>query len=317
MNFEKVDMLDEASTSSSSDVMGAESETRPVTLFYMDPDDAIQMHEEMKQMGNMGNADIRITATTLGKAIRQASNLGNGLVTGAPVEPLDGKLKSMNEGGSLRYKIVPPKRQLFYAARCRGKERVGLFGTPNEEASTFVEGSQYVHNINLERRREKKERRSNSGLTKAQLANASMEGYTGIPVFYAPQLKRVHPALKRLTSGCKSEKPFFFSYEDLTEAWTTMRKRSGKKQTVPEEPPVVEVFNLMDVLTSMEREEWTNKRAKKIKWKDPVGSLKSQFEGKKSVGLEDITFVPPSNCVSYKEKISARGNGKARLRPMR
>jgi hypothetical protein len=103
--------------------MGPESESRPVTLFYVDPDDAIQMHEEMKQMTNMGNADIRITVTTLAKAIRQSSNLG-GLVTGSPIEPEHGQLKSTSEGGSLRYKIVPPKRQLFYAARCRGKEEM-------------------------------------------------------------------------------------------------------------------------------------------------------------------------------------------------
>jgi hypothetical protein len=316
MNFEKVDAVERQSLqlSQGGDIMGPESESRPVTLFYMDPDDAIQMHEEMKQMSNMGNADIRITVTTLAKAIRQSSNLGGGLVTGSPIEALDGKLKSTNEGGSLRYKIVPPKRQLFYAASCQGKERVGLFGNAQEEANTFVESSQFVHNVNLERRREKKERRSNtSGLSRAQLESAHMEGYSGIPVFYAPQLKRVHPLWKM----SREEMPFFFSYEDLQEAWKTMRRRHKKQRNIPAQPSVVEVFNLMDVLTSMEREQWKKKR-KGFHWKDfSVGSLKMNRDKNDGLGLESITFVPPSYCVSYKEKISAQGNGKARLRPMR
>ena len=310
MNFEKVDTAD-ADLKASADVMGPESESRPVTLFYMDYEDAIQMHEEMKQMGNMQHADIRITTTSLAKAIRQSSNFGNGLVTGSPIDPLTGNLKSPNEGGSLRYKIVPPKRQLFYASRCQGKERVGLFGTAQDESQTFVENNQFVHNVNLERRRDAKERRTNSGLTKAQLANKHMEGYTGIPVFYCPQLKRVHPLPKRLLGG-KEEKPFFFSYEDLQEAWTHMRKRNKK---IPPQPQTVEVFNLMDVLTSMERQEWKQSHPF---WRNPVKSVKSalQVRTKKSE-LHDITFVPPKRCVQYKEKISAQGNGKARLRPMR
>jgi len=312
MNFEKVDQAD-AAASASADVMGPESESRPVTLFYMDYEDAIQMHEEMKQMGNMQHADIRITTSTLGKAIRQASNFGNGLVTGSPIDPLTGKLKSPNDGGSLRYKIVPPKRQLFYASRCQGKERVGLFSTATEESQTFVENNQFVHNVNLERRREAKERRSNSGLTKAQLVNRHMEGYTGIPVFYSPQLKRQHPLHKRLFGG-KDEKPFFFSYEDLQEAWTTMRGRN-KKQRIPSEPSSVEVYNLMDVLTSMERQQWKQKHPF---GKNPMASLKSSLQVRhKKTELDDITFVPPKRCVEYKEKISAQGNGKARLRPMR
>jgi hypothetical protein len=315
MNFEKVDApAERANLQNSNDVMGPESESRPVTLFYMDPDDAIQMHEEMKQMSNMGNADIRITVTTLAKAIRQASNLG-GLVTGSPIDALHGTLKSTNDGGSLRYKIVPPKRQLFYAARCQGKERVGLFGDANEEANTFVESSQFVHNVNLERRRQAKERKTKSGgLSRAQVENAHMEGYTGIPVFYAPQLKRVHPLIKMK----REETPFFFSYEDLQQAWTTMRSKHSSKggKRIPKEPSTVEVFNLMDVLTSMEREEWKKKRGG-FDWKDPVGSLKMKRSKHDSSDLENITFVPPSNCAFYKEKISAQGNGKARLRPMR
>ncbi len=140
-----------------------------------------------------------------------------------------------------------------------------------------------------------------------------MEGYTGIPVFYSPQLKRQHPLHKRLFGG-KEEKPFFFSYEDLQEAWTTVRGRN-KKQRIPSEPSSVEVYNLMDVLTSMERQQWKQQHPF---WKNPMASLKSSLQVRhKKTELDDITFVPPKRCVEYKEKISAQGNGKARLRPMR
>jgi len=115
--------------------------------------------------------------------------------------------------------------------------------------------------------------------------------------------------------GSQEEKPFFFSYEDLQEAWTTMRNRSNKKRTIPPQPTNVEVFNLMDVLTSMERQEWKQQHPF---WQKPMESIKSALQIRhKKPELDDITFVPPSNCVRYKEKISAQGNGKARLRPMR
>lgn len=323
MNFEKVSAEEQMRDNGGADVMGADSESRPVTLFYMDAQDAIQMHQEMKQMSNMGSADIRLTCTTLAKALRQASNLGNGLVTGSPVDPLTGKLASSSEGGSLRYKIVPPRRQLFYAARCVGKERVGLFGrNAIEDAETFVEGTNYIHQVNLDRRKDAQERRSQQGRTAQQQINRHMEGYTGIPVFFSPSLRRQPNIVKRLVSGGgKYEHPFFFSYEDMQEAWSTMRKQAKNAASIPEKPNDLEVYNLMDVLTSMERDEWAQKRKDAIQWKDPVGSLQRLLGPPKvsnrDPGLEAITFVPPSNCVEYKEAISARGNGKARLRPMR
>lgn len=119
MNFEKVDRANDDAK------VGAGQETRPVTLFYMDPEDAVQMHEEMKQMDHMSKSDIRITATTLAKAIRQAANFGDGLPTGSPIDPLTGKLKSASEGGSLRYKIVPSKRPIL-CSKVQGKRAGGV-----------------------------------------------------------------------------------------------------------------------------------------------------------------------------------------------
>jgi hypothetical protein len=325
MNMEKLsDMEEKVETDSGSGKSTPQSyseeqnEYRTVALYFMDPDDALAVHGEMKQMEQMEKTDIRITATSLAKAIRQASNLGNGLLTGAPPDPSDGKLK-IDEGGALRYKIVPPKRQLYYAARCIGKERVGLFGeTAAEDAQLAVLGNSALESTNLMRRRDKRERKTPKARTAYQAASAHMEGYSGIPVFYVPQMRRALPLLKRLATGTKFETPFFFNYEDMEVAWERMRSRKGKaKGQVPVKPANVEVFNLWDVLTSMDRDNW-KKRQQKHSWvKQPLGAIKDVFSSQKLSGLESITFVPSSRSAEYKEAISGRGNGKARLRPMR
>jgi len=228
------------------------------------------------------------------------------------VEPLSGNLKSVDEGGSLRHKIMPPKRQLYYAARCVGKERVGMFGdNPAEDASSAVLGNSALEGLNLMRRREKADRKSsNRARTPMQIKNAHMEGYTGIPVFWAQGMQRRPPLLKRLITGNRQETPLFFNYEDLMDAWGKMKKSSKK---LPEQP-TVEVFNLWDVLTSMDKEAWKSSKAKKYDWAKP---LKSRFGKADAPGLNDITFVPSSRAIDYKETITGRGNGKARLRPMR
>mmetsp|Transcript_8415 Transcript_8415/g.24069 ORF Transcript_8415/g.24069 Transcript_8415/m.24069 type:complete len:397 (-) Transcript_8415:47-1237(-) len=291
-----------------------QNQYRTVSLYFMDPDDALATHAELKQMEQMKKSDIRITAVSLGKALRSAANLGAGLVTGYPMEPLSGNLKSVDEGGSLRHKIMPPKRQLYYAARCVGKERVGLFGAnPAEDASSAVLGNSALESLNLMRRREKADRKSasNKPKTAMQAQNAHMEGYTGIPVFWAQGMQRRPPLLKRLISGNNQETPMFFNYEDLMGAWAKMKKRSPKK--LPDQPNV-EVFNLWDVLTSMEKEEWKKSKAKKYDWGKPI---RQRLGKQEAPDLDSITFVPSSRCIDYKEKITARGNGKARLRPMR
>jgi len=109
MNMEKLNE-EQVQTSkrkpSQKSVSEDQNEYRTVSLYFMDPDDAVAAHAEMMQMENMGKADIRITSSSLAKSIRQASNLGNGLVTGMAPDAMNGNLKPAMEGGSLRYKIV-------------------------------------------------------------------------------------------------------------------------------------------------------------------------------------------------------------------
>lgn len=316
MNMEKLTDVEDSGTTGTGGRLKSLSEEqnqyRTVSLYFMDPDDALATHAELKQMEQMKESDIRITSVSLGKALRSAANLGNGLVTGYPIEPLTGNLKSVDEGGSLRHKIMPPKRQLYYAARCIGRERVGLFGeNPTEDASTAVLGNSALEGLNLLRRREKSDRKSSKKpRTAMQAQNAHMEGYTGIPVFWAQGMQRQPPLIKQIISGNRQETPLFFNYEDLMDAWTKMKKR-GKN--LPDQP-TVEVFNLWDVLTSMDKEAWKQSRTKKYDWAKP---LRQRFGPKERPGLDAITFVPSSRAIDYKQRISARGNGKARLRPMR
>jgi hypothetical protein len=325
MNMEKLTDLDESSAGDGSNVISQknpnslrsiseeQNEYRTVTLYFMDPDDALAVHAELKQMDQMTKSDIRITTNSLGRALRSAANLGNGLPTGYPVEPLNGKLKSVEEGGSLRHKIMPDKRQLFYAARCRGKERVGFFGeNAAEEAACAIMGNSAIEAMNLLRRRDKRERKSApKPKTVMEAKNAHMDGYIGIPIFHSQGMTRQHPKLKQIFSGNRQETPMFFNYEDLQDAWGKMKEHNPK---MPDEPDV-EVFNLWDVLTSMEKYQW--KRKKTNRKMDIMAPLRNRFGKKEEAGLNSITFVPSSRAIDYKEAISSRGNGKARLRPMR
>lgn len=171
---DEVVKTDEATTSEN--LVDDMSEVRSVALFFLDPDDALAVHGEMSQMDQLKSSDIRITCSSLAKALRQASNLGNGLLTGFPPDPLTGKIKSVQEGGSLRYKIVPPKRQLYYAARCKGRERVGLFGeNAYEDAQAAVIGNSALEQLNLSRRREKRDRKSKQRSVLGGI-NSHMEG---------------------------------------------------------------------------------------------------------------------------------------------
>ena len=88
-------------------------DARQVVLYFMDPDDAECHRDEMQQIDAMKGADMRVMVMSLGKAVRQASNVGKGLPTGQPIDPLTGAMKSPDEGGVLRYKIVPPKRKIL------------------------------------------------------------------------------------------------------------------------------------------------------------------------------------------------------------
>ena len=319
MNMEKISDTEETIPSSSSSsssktpssLSEEQSELRMVALYFLDPSDALSMHGEMKQMDNMAKADVRLTCFSLGKALRQASCLGDGLTTGQPPDETTGRL---TDNGTLRYKMVPSKRQLYYAARCHGRERVGLQSeSAAADAAAAVTGNSALEAANLLRRRQKAERKVVSNYQKSAVV-PHMEGYTGVPVFYCPALHKQLPLLKRILTGVRQEKPFFFNYEDLERAWTDMKERRRRGNApVPDQPVNVEVFNLWDVLSSMDRQQYLVRSSSKYyqRW------LPRRIFARPSSQLLDITFVPNSDAVHYKDSISRRGNGKARLRPMR
>lgn len=358
MNMEKLTMEDAEQNSSDENRMlasgadevssfGAEdSQYRTISLYYMDPDDALGAHAEFKQMDGMQDSDVRITSVSLAKALRSASNLGRGLLTGQPIDYFKGTVLPTKEGGSLRHKIMPPKKQLFYAARCHGRERIGFFGkgeNPDsdrdsryDQAVSSVIGSAALAYRNSQRRQSIRDRKL-AYRPKSQLEAdyAHMDGHLGIPVFYAPGMERRRSRVKSLVSGSqRKEIPLFFNYEDLQEAWQKTKPLGGdKNKGLPMEPMGVEVFNLWDVLTSMEREQ--ARKAQKFnamkpqdklvkalahpfvnRWKN-VAAGKSSGNDENDNLLDAIVFIPSSDACTYKEKITARGDGKARLRPMR
>lgn len=310
-------------------------EYRRVALYFLDPADAIAVHNEMlqQQSDSSQQPDVRITAFSLAKAIRHASILGYGLPTGAPPDPLNGKF-NLEEGAALRYKLVPSKKQLYYAARCVGKERVGLCSnTPTtgakEDAITAIIGNSALEAANLARRREQRERKIplSKQSQNTTIVNADhMVGYSGIPLFYCPGMHRPISPVQQVLTGLwtrrRYEVPLFFNYEDLVISWERLRSKKSNKLNLPEDPPEVEVFNLWDVVTSMDR--YQNTRSGKrgiMMWKKQA--MKRKSNTKQSISsallpsLKDIIFVPNSDSVLYKDAISRRGNGKARLRPMR
>jgi hypothetical protein len=344
MNMEKLDLDDVINNNDENGLedvaMGKatlasdSNQYRTVALYYMDPDDALAAHAEFLQMEQMSKADVRITSVSLAKALRSAANLGNGLLTGYEIDKLTGKVKSTREGGSLRHKIMPPKKQLYYAARCHGKERVGLFGGGSESddtrsrrelAVTAVLGNSALTLRSLQRRQAQRDRKIKTApRNDLEARYAHMDGELGIPVFYAHGMEKRHPLWKGLISGHRRETPLFFNYEDLQEAW--QKTRCKKKDGKPEEPDV-EVFNLWDVLTSMDRDQDRQRlqAAKQPITKRALAAIQRPIQrrlqavapAETPLDLDSITFVPSSDACRYKESITARGNGKARLRPMR
>lgn len=329
---------------------------RQVVLYFLDPDDAAVHRDEMQQVDAMKGADMRIMSMSLGKAVRQATNLGKGLPTGQPIDAVTGKMKTPEEGGTLRYKIVPPKRELYYAARCKGRERVGLFDdNPDFDAKMMLNTRRTLAQYADSRGRARKEREGRGGpaaaaTAKAAAANpnapdrvryAHMEGTVGIPVFHCPGLDRRHPLAKRLVNrkAAKAEKPLFFSYEDLKESWNDTRGRvtDEVRASMPQNPPEVEVYNLMDVVTSIDRDQWRVARRGQLRREQVMDSALSKLSfvpfigklagsenakppataGGKTSGLEQVVFVPSSRNVNAKERTSNIGGSKARLRPMR
>jgi len=307
MTVEKMNKADYVSDPDVEKKSGNRNEqTRTIIAYYMDPDDAMSVQTDLKQVPSMKTADIRITSMSLGKALRQASHVGGGLPTGAEVS-VEGKLDP-NEGAALRYKIVPPRRELFYAARCKGKERVGFFDDAQDIARSALSVSG-ISLSNLKRRRAMEDRQFAPKFTKEQAESAHMEGKTGIPVFYCPHIRRRVSPIHRIVAGQKRESiPMFFSYEDLEKSWGKLKDTSGG-------PKDVEVFNLWDLLTSMDIDSSKSKPSSVAS--RMLQPLSKRFGESAPPGFQDIYFVPSARGVVFKEEISARGNGKARLRPMR
>mmetsp|Transcript_12399 Transcript_12399/g.25610 ORF Transcript_12399/g.25610 Transcript_12399/m.25610 type:complete len:438 (-) Transcript_12399:30-1343(-) len=353
MNMEKLTLEDAetnsdkmlASGSEDASSFGAEdSQYRTISLYYMDPNDAIGAHAEFKQMDGMQEADVRITSVSLAKAIRSAANLGRGLLTGQPIDYHKGTVLPTKEGGSLRHKIMPPKKQIYYAARCHGRERIGLFGKGEgatadrdsryDQAVAAVIGNAALAYRNSQRKQAIRDRKL-AYKPKSQLEAdyQHMDGHLGIPVFYAPGMERRRSRIKSLVSGSqRKEIPLFFNYEDLQEAWQKTRPLGGdKNKGLPSQPMGVEVFNLWDVLTSVEKEQ--TRKAQHFHNLKPQDKLLSAIShpfvnrwrnvapkdtsGDGNNLLDALVFIPSSDACTYKEKITARGDGKARLRPMR
>jgi hypothetical protein len=323
-------------------------DTRPISLYFMDEHDARALADEMKQMRHMKDSDLRITCTSLGKAVRQASNLGNGLPTGQPIDDNTGKVLSMDEGGCLRHKIVPSKRELFYAARCVGRERVGCFGdSSTDDAKLLLQPQNVIEADKMGARRKASKNATNrvkklrqlekEGLVenetdKLRREYAHMEGQVGLPVFYSEGLVKKPPSIRRMISGSKawatsSLTPLYFSYEDLMKDWSTMRSKSMNKSKIPTSPSQVEVFNLMDVVTSIDKDQWKSERRSELVrerkgWVGKIPIVHNLFQrGKSSAtvnsGLDKVMFVPSSLGAEAKSRISDHGSMKARLRPMR
>jgi len=319
-----------------------------VGLYFLDQEDAMRFRDEMMQMEQMAGADMRVTVSSLGKAMSHAVNLNGGLPTGQPVEPMTGKLKSPSDGGSLRYKIVPAKRELFYATRCEGRERVGFFGLNAADDAEMMIRPMHIGGAKLlsmkksaaeinKKRRVIGEEDTEDAIRKEY---AHMEGSVGIPVFHCEELRR-YSNFKQgiLKQNQTPETPLFFSYDDLLESWEVVRDRlkdkaikskENDKTVVMPEKPTVEVYNLVDVVTSIDRKKWQANRSSVVRRNQLLGKIpiinkyfgsgesSSEQIDKLSSGLEQIVFIPSSRTAKFKERVTKVGNSKVRsLRPMR
>ena len=136
-----------------------------------------------------------------------------------------------------------------------------------------------------------------------------MEGQVGLPVFYSEGLVKKPPLMRRIIQGSKawttsSLTPLYFSYEDLMRDWSEMRQKSENRERIPEKPQV-EVFNMLDVVTSIDKDQWKVQRRAELlrEQKGFLGRIpivhnffsikKSKSRAERS-GLEKIVFVPSS-----------------------
>jgi hypothetical protein len=319
-----------------------QDKTNQVALYFMDEEDAMRLRDEMLQMDQMSGVDMRITASSLAKAVSQSANLHKGLMTGQPIDELTGKMKGPDEGGILRYKIVPPKRELFYAARCEGRERVGLWSqNPEDDAKLMLStvpvigGTMAMMRKAAGERRKREKRRgatavgdeSDEVMNPIREQYKHMEGFVGVPVFHCPEMKRYNKIKGILRNDKREQAPLYFSYEDLMDSWEDMKKKSNNAN-MPEKPSV-EVYNMMDIVTSLDKDQWNVKRAGQLRRDALLGKIPviNKVTGTQGAtcnrgkttpsGLDDVIFIPNSKNTKFKEQITSVGNSKARLRTMR
>jgi len=285
-------------------------------LYFMDEQDAKSLLDEFLNMEK--DRDARIMATTLAKAMKQAANI-NGVPTGQLT--VDGTIQLMY------YKIVPSTKELFFANKLPGRENLALTGVEDEftlqervvgsindstdndnDDDMLMPGREMeMGNSGAQTSRQKaKKRASPYRKKKAELLEENnWTGREGIPAFFVEGMQFQSKA-SFLPGRSKSDTPLFLSYNDCMDAWKEMRDRlePNDKSKVPVAPKV-EVFNLIDVVASIEqdivrRESAVTKDEKNVK-----------------TGLETIVFIPSSKSVDFVEGITSKGNGQARLKEMR
>jgi len=327
-------------------------------VYYMDIDDAKAALQEFKRNPQSAVMDASISSTSLSKAIRQSAQGESGLPTGHSPDPMTGHL----DDSTLIYKIIPSHRQLFYACRCKGRASVGqsrCYNSLEDAHETMKE--KICRQDQLVREQERLRTKGKKKKLKGWIPEGDSDDFTddkfhyvldkmratskdynirlGIPTFYCPNLKREVSRMNNFGRG-EQENVLFLSYEDLQSAWAKVRVSTARKEKImlPKIPPNVEVMNLMDVLTSMDREDLKKKsqssfeikayikeplKTVKNQMNDVVEGTKNMFHKKKSKNvsppdISKITFVPESRGVEYLHQIiAARGSRSPRMRPMR
>jgi len=329
--------------------------SQQVALYFCDIEDAMSLRDEFLQSEGMQNLDMRITVTSLAHALRHTSCCGNGYVSGRPVDDCTGVLVTQGEGGSTRFKIVPSKRELFYASRCHGKEHLGLTGevdgylmtmTMPVIGATIWERRKKALISKLKRRKEylrKKENVIKEDVSIKSNGNEEthMNGYIGIPVFRCKGLfKKGIGAGFHVNNSTENNAliPMFFSYEDAIDTWRDVQsnfspsKKFATLSTMPEDP-VVNVYNLMDLVTSIDRKRWSEIKKKETILNNRKRHLTNMFKFNRTDVTDEmndllfhksendvfnrITFIPNRMCLQSKHFISTLGNGKSRLHPMK
>ena len=283
-------------------------------LYFMDEEDAKALLDEFLNMKN--ERDARIMTTTLARAMRQAANI-KGVPTGQLT--VDGAIQVMY------YKIVPSTKEMFYANKLPGRENLAMTGVEDEfliqeriigstgedskgagEQNSMMPGREYQDETGTKSVRQKAKKRVGPYRKRHAeiLQENSLSGKEGIPAFFVEGLQFKSKG-SFLPGRQKSvDTPLFLSYNDCVNAWKEMRNSlSVEDKTRIPVSPNVEVFNLVDVVSSIER--------------DIIRRNWSKEEQKNKSGLESIVFVPSSKSVQFVDGITARGNGKARLRDMR